>query len=505
MGERVTALLVCVTLLAQSFGCTVHRDEKVPVSGIAEIADNAPREEIQAAVFHDGTVVEFAGASGRLSPDGTTIHGYMEDGTYKTVQVSELEYITVRRTSGGRSALATIGAVFLLGVVVMIGVMVASSCPFVYSNNGDQFVLDAEPLGGTVSRAFERLDLARLEHLRDVDGKYTLLVRNELDEIQYLDHMKLLVVDHDPDGIVRTDLNGTINLLRKPVPPARAEDENARDLLNFVRERDDVYWHSPMSSDDAWKDEPLRHELTFYYPRPDTARTARLVVNAGTALWGASMVRDMLQLRGQGIARWHASLAAHGKAMEDLVAFNTREELYFLRYYVREGEDWRFQGWIPGGGPVVVEDLVLPVDLANVQGDTVAIRVMPPRGFWTIDYMGLDFGESETVAGQVVPLLRATDKARGDVTSLLAESDGNRYVMTAIGDEATLEYLAPPLPPGLARTVFLDTRGYYEINIDESQPENTALIERLLTEPGAIVEYSMERFVEFVGSTQARK
>lgn len=500
MYRRATAVLACVVLMAQSFSCTVHSDSKYPID---EVDVENFTETIEGVVFHDGTVVKFADPGGRLSPDGTEITGHTNAGLYTRIPTAEIDYVQIRRISVGGTILATFGVV-LIGLAALVGIILVSSCPFVYSDNGDQFVLDAEPLGGTVSRGLERADLSHLEHLRAIDGRYSLLVRNETEEIQYLDEMKLVVVDHDSSAIVRTDLEGNLHLVRSPASAVRAVDEDDRDLMNFLKKSDGIYWQSRLPDDDSWKDKPRRHQLTFYFRRPDALRTARLIVNAGTSLWGADMVREMLQLRGDKISEWHDAIAANGKTMQELIDFNLREELYFMRYYVREGDEWRFQGFVPGGGPLAVEDRVLPIDLSNVRGDTVAVRVMPPRGFWTIDYVGLDSGLSETTQGITIPVSRAFDKTQGDVTALLSAPDGERYVMPRVGDEATLEFAAPAEVPGLTRTIFLDTRGYYEVKIDEHRPENTALIKRFLSEPGAIVDYALEAAVRFARSTQAR-
>ena len=66
------------------------------------------------------------------------------------------------------------------------------------------------------------------------------------------------------------------------------------------------------------------------------------------------------------------------------------------------------------------------------------------------------------------------------------------------GDWAELTFAAPPpVADGWVRSVFLETDGYYEIQIDKRQPEETALVRRLLTEPGAIVSYSIGRYLEW--------
>jgi len=41
--------------------------------------------------------------------------------------------------------------------------------------------------------------------------------------------------------------------------------------------------------------------------------------------------------------------------------------------------------------PIVAETRSYDLDLSNVTGDTVFIKVNPPYGFWTMDYIALEY------------------------------------------------------------------------------------------------------------------
>ena len=77
-----------------------------------------------------------------------------------------------------------------------------------YSWDGTQFVLDAEPYGGATMRALERTDVTELEHLVPSRGEYRLLLTNEMEETQQTNRIDLLVVDHAPGLTVAPDLEG---------------------------------------------------------------------------------------------------------------------------------------------------------------------------------------------------------------------------------------------------------------------------------------------------------
>ena len=108
------------------------------------------------------------------------------------------------------------------------------SCPFVYSYDGEKFVFDAEPLGGATTRGLQRSELSKLESIKEVDRKYKIMVRNEVEETQYLDQLSLYVVDHSSDYEIYPDISCNIHSIKNLELPLFAEDENGKDLSKFI-------------------------------------------------------------------------------------------------------------------------------------------------------------------------------------------------------------------------------------------------------------------------------
>ena len=184
-----------------------------------------------------------------------------------------------------------------------------------------------------------------------------------------------------------------------------------------------------------------------------------------------------------------------GAAMDEWSAFNTREELYSLRLDVLIGDRWVPRAWIPGGASLATEEHVIPIDLTGVRGDVVKARVCPPRGFWSLDFLGLNFEHLPVPAVTMVPLQRAVTGDGVEVTSLLSTVDGQRYGMSRVGDEATLVFVAPEMQTAGSQTVFLDMHGYYHARIDKTQPEQRDLLDQLARNRGQIVEYALDLYM----------
>lgn len=500
----LSVAIACLYLFTLS--CTSAKDvppDKVRIGG----------DHIIAVVLKTGQFIWFDGKGGRLDGESQEIRGTTRADERVAIPLADVSSATVERTDP--ATFVAIGLVAVFFAIILIAASgddepeqstSGSSCPYVYSFDGGRYVLDAEPLSGAISKGLERSDLCRLEHLRAHDGRYEVLVRNELEETQYLDQVKLRIVEHPQGSHAYVDLDGAVRVIADPLRATDARDEAGIDLRALVDAPDHIPWQSAMPRDAAWRDVPLRHELTFSFPKPAGASEGSLVVGAATSLWGSIMMREMMQARGVRLAEWRRSIDAGGPAMEEMVRFNTREELYFLKLYLLEGDRWVQRGWIPGGGPMAAETRVIPLDLSGVTGDTVVMRVAPPRGYWAFDYLAMSYGELPASRVTDVPLDRAVvGDGGGDVTPSLSEADGAYHEMKHVGDAMVLTFAAPQAPAQGTRTVFLDTRGYYHSHIDETQPEQSALIAEMLENDGAIVRHSLQKFVEYVNQTASSR
>jgi len=458
-----------------------------------------PNQTVTEIIVQNEYAIIFDDDGGRFQKKWRGIVGATRDGAIAQVNLDDILYVRVSKTDAAGSVFATLGviAVGFLAFVAIVAIT-KESCPFVYSFDGERYVFDAEPLGGAICRTLARTDYSRLEHLKPVEGEYRLMLRNEVEETQYLDEMKLVVIDHSPTSEIVPDISGKLQVVEKPVAPIAAFDEKDMDLMNFVEAQDEIFWQTHLPTDSSFRGQNLRHQLTFEFPKPVGAQSAKLIVNLGTALWGSNMIREMLQLRGNKVDSWYDGVNRGGPELLELFQFIEREELYLLKLHVKAGDAWVQQGFISGAGPLIAEDKILPLDLSRVSGDKVTIRLNPPRGFWTIDYLAVEYGDYPAPEVKEVALAQAVNQPdQKEFTNLLATKDNDFYVMPKIGDWAKINFDAPPQLKGKQRSVFLKTSGYYEIQIDKNQPEQTALIQQLSTTPGMIVEYAMNEYLKW--------
>jgi hypothetical protein len=355
-------------------------------------------------------------------------------------------------------------------------------------------VFDAEPYGGAISRGLEREDYGRLENLRADNGFYKLLVTNEVNETQMTNLMELWVVDHAPGAEVLPDVTGRLHLVSQPIPPTSARDQWGRDLLTWLQSTDRVIYE-PLAVADSGGG--MRDEIVLTFPKPQGADRARLVSNVATGIWGSHMIRAMLQLRGREVNAWYVRIDGGQHSRDSLLAWDLREELYHLRIDVREPDGWQTRGVLPGGGPFIAEDRVVPLDLSKVEGDSVRLRVRAPRGFWALNSFALDYGEDHPVKVDTLRPVSAKDARWGDVLPAISASDDRYYAMPYTGDYGHVAFRAPAAVAGSERTVLLHTRGYYRLHLPIGGDPDTATLRRLGEVPGAAAQFAAEQFSQW--------
>ena len=431
-----------------------------------------------------------------------------------TIPFSDVQQVWFRKGDTGKSALA--GAGLIAAGVVAIGLIAAlgfgnwlnklfESCPFVYSWNGDEYVLDAEPYGAAISEGLKRTDWVELSNLREVDGEYRVLLTNELDETQYTDELKLVAVDHAPGAKIAPDLAGGFHTFSSPLPPVSAVDQNGRDIMPFVAKGDKALWQSALDEknpDDAGE---FRDELLFEFPKPAGAKRVKLLANAWTTQWGSLSAGKFLELYGSSLPEQYEDIDGHGPMYGRILSWMATEELYTLKVWVETPGGWKARAMIMGGAPVITKDKAYAFDVGDIPGETLRIKLRPPVNFWMVNSLAVDYGEEATVHGTELAAEKAVDHTGRDARARLAATDGSYLESPNPGERTELVFAAPPIKDGLARTVFVKASGYYKVHLNALGEPKTGLVERVLGEPGFAARYSFREYLKWEAGVRANQ
>jgi hypothetical protein len=209
------------------------------------------------------------------------------------------------------------------------------------------------------------------------------------------------------------------------------------------------------------------------------------------------MIRAMLQLRGREVGAWYEQIDQRSDSRNALIGWDMREELYHLRIEVEEPEGWRVRGLLPGGGPFIAEDRIIPLDLSRVEGDSVRLRIRPPLGFWALNSFALSFEAPAPVTVDTIAPMTAKDGHNQDVLAAIIGNDDRYYPMPNTGDYGYVTFRAPAPRADSDRTVLLHARGYYRLHLREAGEPDTAAVRRIVEVPGAAAEFAAEQFSQW--------
>lgn len=424
-----------------------------------------------------------------------------------SVPLKEVDLVWVKKVDALGTALlyiVPIGAAVVLFAVAasgmgalmpdFSGLSMGGCCLLIYSYDGLDFACDAEPFAGAIAQGLERTEWSRLDHCREVDGRYRLLGSNGLEETQHLDELKIVAVDHAPGVRVVPDIAGGFHTVSQPLPPRLALDGRGANITELLSGDDEVLWTSRPDEKTPAQGGALKEELLIEFPRPAGADRVKVIVDARTSLLGSFSAKRFLELYGRALPAWYAELDNHGPAYPIMNSWLLNEELYRLQIRVETKDGWKTKGLVYGGGPFVSKEKAYPLDIRDVPGDVLRVRLTPAVGFWLIDSVMADYSADLPVQTRELTAAKAVDRDGRDVRGEISQTDQEYFVMPVRGDTAEFVFDAPPRAAGLERTLLLKASGYYKAHLIPEGEPRWDIIAKFIGEPGFTVRYAWSEF-----------
>jgi len=381
-----------------------------------------------------------------------------------------------------------------------------SSCPYLYTWNGERFEFVTDFMGGGEMGYLEepgrynRPDpdeyvRIRGDQLRERNGRYDLRVTNELEEALYVDRLQLIAVAH-PAGVEVYPNEGMID---PPLPPFKlyttrgahaplaAFDDSGRNVLDRILKLDRKYVDGfRLRNPRGYADE---HQLTLKFDENNQNANERYLLlltgwtdyawssdNVAASQHGAEMKLPALQVRdAQG--NWKTVIEDIGIPVgrPQTVTVDLTGKFLSASRDVRIVTSMRIY-W----DQILVDtsDGRAPAEMTRL--DPVAAELgwrgfseeITPDGHepFTYDYRKVSLASP----WKVMP---GHYTRTGDVRELLKFSD-DMFVISRPGDEISLSFDAtalPPLPAGWTRTFLLYADGFSkEMDINSASPDEVA-------------------------------
>ena len=424
----------------------------------------------------------------------------------RIIPLSNVQEVYVTRTEidAGKTILLGLGVIAVSALIFLI-VAIASfansdhhSCPYIYSYDGEKYTYDAEPLGGAVCSGLSRTDYSRLDYLAPSDGYFKMLIRNENEEVQYLDEMKIVTVKHDGNKQVSIGQDNEFYQYSKIYDPISVTDENNKDVTDYFIHKDKVKWQTVFPDDLSSSSLTKRQKLHFKFKKPENAGNAMLFVNGGTAQWGSDMVKRFLQLRGRDIDKWYESIYPGSENQKELYSLMLNEELYYLKININSSGIYKHGATIKSGGPLIDEDVLINIPLTETSGDLIEFELNPPPGFWKFDRIGMVFDYEKIKSSDIKTLSteKAVDDKEQSIKEKLDAADKNYYNMEKVGSRCDLSFQVPAGYNSKEYALFYKTTGWYEIVLDKTKEPQNELLSSFLAKPLSVLNFSQKMLLQ---------
>ena len=430
----------------------------------------------------------------RISPHGEEVHVY----TSKHVLTDGLTLIAFEDISRfeiyDRALGVTIAQYFGVAaalVALPFVVILMTSCPFIYTLEGNDYDFRGEIYGGAIAPNLERDDYMPLPHFIPQNETFTMKITNELQERQYTDVAELLLVEH-PKGVeVLMDSYGNPYILANPIAPMSAETSSGGDYLAAVTTQDGIAYQF---TDEAITNEDFS-DLDLTFEANNSASQAKLILNLKNTIWMDYIFERFCALFGDGYDRFSES--QKNKDPENKIQW-AQDEGIMLEVKMKTKSGWETVDHINMVGPLAARSIVVPIELDCKAGDKLEIRLESGYHFWEVDYAAMDFSENEALKITPLPLLKAVDENGVDVMSDIVRQDGNYLEQPYVGAEAFLTFESLPMQEGHATSLFLHTSGYYEYIRNYAGKPDISELKKFRT-PGTFAHFSKSRFSQMAG------
>lgn len=419
------------------------------------------------------------------------ITGYSETGKGRiSIQTKDIKKIEVYDKDNGATVASWIFGSLGVGigafaVLLVIVALTKSSCPFVYSFDGTDFLLSGEIFSGAIQPGLERDDYLPLPAISPVDGTYSLKLTNEVHEIQSVNIAELVCVDHPDNLSVLIDKYGTVNTFHNPAPPVAAINGSGKDILSVIEAKDTLNY----SGDEKATGNKGIEEIIMKFIKPSDCQSAKLVIRAKNSFWLDLLFTKFHKLFGEKYETF--TKKQESAPCEKLNRFLLDQKIPLSVYLERDGQ-WQFVDYFNIAGPMALRDDILPLNLTGFNSDTVNLKLVTGFLFWEVDYAGMDFSKNERVIPSAVPAKSILDKNGTDFRDLLCCKDKNYLVLKEVGDEVLLHFDKPELQ-NTCRTAFLHTSGYYKILREQKGPADKKNL-KTFRKPNRFPEFSKEMY-----------
>ncbi len=337
-----------------------------------------------------------------------------------------------------------------------------SSCPFIYSWNGEKYVLEGEAFGTALGKAFEYETCTMLPALISEKSKLKIKLTNERPETHFFNNIKLIACETDINSVVYVDNNNFLWPVKKRVKLLSAVDQNDSDITELIIEDDNVNWQSDLTS--ANVESGFEDQIVVNFPRNKDIDSVSLIISAINTTITSIVYKKLQTLLGYEFVNFMRAIENDPEMMEIVKETLTRSS---LKVDVWDGNNWVYQDMIyPEANQIKFQKLLrLSTDINS--SDNLKIRLRFMTDLWKLDAVLMDDSPATRLITQEVTLISAQFNNKNVIDKI--DKTDNNYVTIIPGEEINLEFEEIRKSDQKKISYALLVEGYlYELVIDKS-------------------------------------
>lgn len=310
------------------------------------------------------------------------------------------------------------------------------SCPYVYSWNGERYVLEAEPFGIAVAKSLELTTVHLLPSARAHDGTVRLRLTNERPETHYVNALELYSIDLGAAPAAVLDVQGRAWPLSHPVAPVAATDRNGHDIRPDIASVDGRMWECDLST--VTPGSGYEDVLDLAFARQAGANEGSLVISGINTSLSTAAFGTMCRIAGKQAAELVHALDTDPAFIKSL---NSYVDDASLKASVWNGRDWQDVGLFRPEATAITFTRALRIPVPESASDTVRIRLRSMADVWKLDRLAVDWTSVSELPKKRLELVQAKGPKGEDVRGLLRAPD-RRYAILLPPDTVELTYAA---------------------------------------------------------------
>ena len=177
-----------------------------------------------------------------------------------------------------------------------------------------------------------------------------------------------------------------------------------------------------------------------------------------------------------------------------------------LTVEVNDGSGFRRAAVLPPTGPARLRRIAVPVNV-SAEARTLQVRLRGGVGFWRFDSVRLASvmeGDSEAKAMVTrVPAKTAVSSREGDSLSAIQGVDRVHNALETLDETLALTFTPPAPLPGMKRSAFLSTTGYYNVHPPLENQRRTGVLLRIRDRPGSLSQLGLDLVRDYLHAEES--